>query len=718
MDTPVPFLAAILCTSLLDTAGYGQRSTVPTSIAAQADSTADAVAHLTLRAHYDGSVVRLRWAPGTPGAWINGNVRGYRIERADLGMDADTAIAADPAFVPLSDQPLLPLDISGWKALHDASLEDNYIMVAGEMIHEALQTGNLGLKNGDILGASGTFQERMGFALLSADLSWQAAMGSALGIEDRSIQKGHRYLYRVRSLADPKVVHVDTGYVMFSTVEPHKIPRPIITNVIERDRCIILNWPRSAHEAVYTAFDIERSDDGGRNFRAVNKNPYIHFTNPDLPQGQDLITYTDSVPQHYKAYHYRLIGHTPFGMNGPPSDIRIAMARDRTAPPSPTKVQATEKKAGKITISWEYPENVPDLKGFHVVRGSAVSEPNTALTKNLLPKNARSFTDGSVEEHEHNYYMVVAVDTAGNPGISLSALGTVLDTVPPATPAGLAGRVDTSGVVHLSWNMGKESDLFGYYVYVRNQKDHVEVRVNGQPIRDTVFTDTISVRTLTEHVYYRVVAIDLNENQSSRGVPLELDRPDLVAPTAPVFTNYTVDRKGVHLVWAPSSSEDVVAHFLLRRTTRTKPWDTLLTVSKTSRQSTYMDLDKGTPGVFEYTIIAKDDAGLVSEAAKGLRLRMISMSRPKPVQQLAANVNAERKVVHLTWEYEERPDVRFVILRSNGDGRYVEVDRIKAGQHDWVDGLARQGTTYTYTVQAIDTEGQGSDYARQVTARR
>ncbi|HRH68036.1 MAG TPA: hypothetical protein PLB89_00880 [Flavobacteriales bacterium] len=639
------------------------------------------------------------------------------MERADLGVDADTAIAPDPSYVAVTDGDLLPLDIPGWKALHEDSPEDNYVMVAGEMIHEALHPENIGLKNGDILEAAGSFQERMSFALLSADLSWPAALGSALGWEDRSVQKGHRYLYRVRSLADPQVVRVDTGYVMLSTTKPMMIPRPIITEIIERDKCIVLNWPRSAHEAVYTAYDIQRSDDGGGTFHALNKRPYIHFTNPDVPQNKDLITYSDSVPLQYKTYCYRLVGHTPFGTTGPPSDIRKAMARDRTSPPAPTEVRTSEMKAGEIMVTWTYPDDVSDLKGFHVVRGTSVSEPNTALTKTMLPRNARSFADRSAEAHQHHYYMVVAVDTAGNPGISLSALGSVLDSIPPATPVGFSGRVDTSGVVHLSWRMGKEPDLFGYYIYVRNQKDHIESRVNGQPVRDTVYTDTISVRTLTEHVYYRVVAIDMSENQSRRGEPLELARPDVRPPTAPVFTVYSVDAKGIHLKWAPSSSSDVVAHYLLRRPDRSHPWDTLLFVPTVRPQTAYLDMDKGTAAVYEYAILAKDDAGLFSERGKGLRLRMMTSDRPARVQGFKARLEPSANSVQLTWNTDAVMDNTVIILRSKDNGTFTEIERLSSDKSEWKDKLVKPGSSYTYTIQVVDQNGQGSDYATKVTVK-
>ncbi len=703
---------ATFCSSLAVTGVFAQNASPLSPPKGVAIDTVDRFdAHLTLRAHYDGSTVRLRWAPSAPLGWINANVRGYRIDRLDLGLEGDTSFTTIRENIALSDLPLKPLDIPGWRALHDELPQDNYVMVAGEMIHEALQPENMGIPNGDLLGAANTFMERMSFALLSADLSWPAAKGSALGMEDATAQKGHRYLYRVWSDVSPAVVRMDTAYVVVSTTKAQAIPRPIITDVIEHDSTIVLNWPRKAHEAVYTAYDIERSDDGGRTFQRLNKQPYIHFTNPDLPQRKDWITYTDSIPQQYKTYHYHLTGHTPFGLNGPPSDAVKAMARDKTGPPAPTGVKALEKKAGEITLTWEYPADVKDLRGFHVVRGGAVSTPNIALTKEMLPVSTRSFTDPSPEMHKHNYYMVVAVDTAGNPGVSLSALGDVLDSMPPATPTGITGRIDTSGVVTLSWRLGKEPDLYGYYVYFRNQKDHIEARVNGQPLRDTVFTDTISMHTLTEHIYYRVVAIDMNENQSARGELIELLRPDVRPPNAPVFTDYRVDKQGIWMKWASSSSEDVVAHLLLRRANNRALWDTLKVFDVGSKQREYLDPDQGKGKIFEYAIIAKDDAGLFSKRERGFRLRMMSLDRPDAVRNLQAKADAQRKKLQLSWSYEGPSDAWFIVMRSGPEGKFASLCSLPAEARQWTDPTAKPDVTYKYMVQVRAADGSTSDYA-------
>jgi hypothetical protein len=239
MSTTTRYLA--LCTSLIGTGAFAQSGVPPALPKGLVIDTVDRYdAHLTLRAHYNGTVMRLRWAPSAPVGWINANGRGYRLDRLDLGLESDTTLGAIGESISITAAPMKPLDIPGWRALHDQLPNDNYVMVAGEMIHEALQPENMGMPNGDMLGAANTFMERMSFALLSADLSWPAAKGSALGMEDATVQPGHRYLYRVWSDVKPEVVRMDTAYLMVSTSKPQQIPKPIITEVEERDKVIVL----------------------------------------------------------------------------------------------------------------------------------------------------------------------------------------------------------------------------------------------------------------------------------------------------------------------------------------------------------------------------------------------------------------------------------------------------------------------------------------------
>jgi len=66
-------------------------------------------AHILVKSHYDGKVMRLRWAPDAPGGWLNTNQLGYTLERLDLGAIGDTTVHESAAFSALTTQKLIPL---------------------------------------------------------------------------------------------------------------------------------------------------------------------------------------------------------------------------------------------------------------------------------------------------------------------------------------------------------------------------------------------------------------------------------------------------------------------------------------------------------------------------------------------------------------------------------------------------------------------------------
>lgn len=666
-------------------------------------------AHIVVKAHYDGKVVRLRWAPDAPGGWLNANQLGYVVERADLGAVKDTSAREANAFVSVTPSRLTPLGQQGWKDLHTRMPDDLYVMVAGEMIHTALLPANMGFGK-DIQAASARLKERYGFALLAADLSWPAAQGSGLAYTDENVVPGHQYIYRVRVATTNASYPIGDGAVAVSTEKAEAIKQPIITRVNEQDSLMMVSWPRAAHEAHFTAYDVERSADGGGSWKKVNPQPFVSFTNPDLPSTQDAIVYTDTVDATKRGYSYRIIGLTAFGTRSAPSKPVQAAWRDRTPPPSPTNVRATEKR-GAIEITWDYPAGVKDLKGFHVSRGTSVASDDRSLNEQLLPPNARSFVDKSPETMKHNYYLVVAVDTANNPGLSMSAMGSVVDTIAPVRPTGLEGSVDTNGVVTLKWRLGKEPDLYGYHVFWQNQRDHVESRLTGTAVRDTVYTDTINMRTLTEKVYYKVMAVDLNRNGSPHSELIELKRPDRRPPTEPVFKDYRVNDDGIWLRWAPSSSDDVVRHCLLRRPVGETKWDTIARVPITEKRFEHMDKDGGKPAYYEFAVVAIDDAGWSTFSQQRPKLRLNTKEKLPKVEMLEAEALPEKQYVQLNWDYAPREGVKFIIYKSINGGKWQQFELLPGTARAHKDRLAKAGQEVGYFIQVVTSGGRDSDYS-------
>jgi len=667
-------------------------------------------------AFYTGKEIRLRWAPDAAGAWLNGNGKGYVVQRIDLGAPNDSTFEIGSWEPVGSDSLIKQLSIPEWQALSETYADDEYIMLAGGMIAAAHEEKNIGF-DPDLVTAAQELEQRFSFTLLAADLSYNAAMGAALGVSDKNIIAGHNYMYRVY-LPTLENYPVDTGYAFISADQPSERYEPLIQRVDEHERGVALVWEREAHQKRFTAYTIERSEDGGKTFSKLNEKPFVSFTNPDLPGQEEYIVYTDTLNEQYKPYQYRVTGLNMFGLESRASRVVKGMARDKTAPPAPDHVHAEEKVAGEITITWQYPDQEPDLDGFYVLRGDGAYGEYVELNTEPLPASTRTFVDNSPVQHAQNYYLVLAVDTAKNAGISMSAWGLLTDSIPPAAPTGVEGTLDSTGVVNLSWDLGPEKDVFGYYVFMFNQSDHVGARITPYPIRDTTFIDTVSMRTLTEEVYYEVVALDMAKNNSLPSQKVELKRPDMIAPEAPLLVDYRVTEEGIWIKWANSNSYDLEEQVLLRRTSADATWDTIQRYEPTIEPyTTYTQKDKGERERFEYTVLARDDDGLWSSMANSFHLQTLSDGRLVAVKKLNARLDRDKKVIVLNWDYKQDKDIQFVVLKSNDGDKFQRVKLLTATDRDWTDRLVKEGQEYSYYIQVVDPNGPDSNYSPQAKVK-
>ena len=144
----------------------------------------------------------------------------------------------------------------------------------------------------------------------------------------------------------------------------------------------------------------------------------------------------------------------------------------------------------------------------------------------------------------------------------------------------------------------------GYAIQFSNDSSHVFAVVTNKPVLTNSYTDTIMIRTLTERIYYKVVAIDKNFNYSDLSPYLALQRPDVIAPSAPLFTEYKRDTNSITLYWLNSTSKDVVKHILYRKAENTSSWTMIESQLKNKGISSSFIDKKAEYGIqYEYKII-------------------------------------------------------------------------------------------------------------------
>ena len=667
------------------------------------DSLAPAPNGLRLLARYTGQSVLLRWAPASPEQWLHGNRYGYWLERAS----ARKGYVDPAAYLPLTPEPIRVGSQEDFKRLY-ADGKNPYVAVAAQTVF-----GKSAVPATTLTDQIADLKSRWGFALLAADLSQPAAQSLGLWFEDTGVEKDQVYAYRIR-FATPDTVQglPDQDYFFVKTDFAAVVLPPRLMAPGENEGSVTLFWERGWHQDRFTAYFIERSDDGGKTYRRLNQTPYtLPISESYSSFGREEFAYKDSTGRNYVPAWYRLVGIDAFGTLSPPSLPVQAMGRDRTPPAPPENIRAQYLGQGKMNITWDKSVVEPDFAGFHIVRSSEVDNHYQPLTSTILTRNTRSFVDEKADEDGSNFYMVVAVDTAGNGSVSLYSYGHVIDSLPPLPPVGLAGSVDTNGVVRLHWSLGAERDLKGYTVHYSNAADHVLACITPEVLLDTVFTDTIPLNTLTEKIYYRVVAVDMRGNHSAFSTLLELSKPDTIPPSAPLFSDYQIAQNRIRISWAASSSEDVVSHRLLRRESGADNWKIVFSTASKDRFATCID-STATPGrLYDYQVLAEDDAGLVSRPSALLSLKMPDFRLKPVVQNLTAQID-EQKKAHIRWRYPYSGNYHLVLYKAVEGGQFATCTSFPAGHApEYVDADVKSGRQYEYTFKVFYEDGKESAFS-------
>ncbi|MBL0176358.1 MAG: hypothetical protein IPP94_14015 [Ignavibacteria bacterium] len=700
---PARRIAAIMLISML-AVGFA-----PSTMLAQSTEGSRTVPHdpgsasiFVLARAAEDSVV-LRWAPSTPHAWRLCNRIGYTVVRR----------SASGERLILTPAPLKPWEPEELMKAREENPGNRFISVAALALWSDTSlmghSDSLGL---DTLAANAEKNTLLhGYALFSADNDQKTATMLALRMVDRSVRRGEQYTYTV-SIAEARDYRIAPGEVTVTAgAGPPAMPPPRAFTAEGLDGKIELRW-EAPSEYDFTGYDVFRSEDGGTTFTKMTATPIVILRSDEgavVPGG-----YSDTTITNYTSYTYRVQGIDAFGSSGAAAEVRVT-GRDLTPPFMPF-VSNPEQKGNTITLKWIMKEAPPDLAGFHILRSAKSDSGWRRITGAALPRSANTYTD-PVPDIAEPFYVVSAIDTAGNAANSLPLYGFVIDTLPPAVPAGLTGSIDSSGVVTLRWHANRERNLLGYRVLWANALDHEFSQRTGQVWKDTVFVDTVEVNTLTSHVYYQVAAVNWNYNHSLPTIPLALERPDVVPPEAPVLSDVLASDTAVLLHWVPSGSKDLFSHELFRRVQGEREWVLIATLSRAA--DSYVDAKVRLGVMYEYQLEAVDSSGLRARAELPVQARPYDTGVRPAVENLNAVYDAERKAVVLDWRYSPREGdaVYYVIYRSFEDSPLLALTSAELGGARFVDTSLVGDGAYVYAVQVMTRGGAESPLSERARVK-
>ncbi|MEL6590670.1 MAG: hypothetical protein AAFQ68_11335 [Bacteroidota bacterium] len=659
-----------------------------------------ATSSLRLLAKYHEGNILLRWAPDNPADWQEGHQSGYWLERMELDPESPNA---EPDYQLIHAAPIRPKSLAQIKQLSEQAPANDYLLVIAECIYGKGQIAS-GLA-GDWLSASDELANRYSFSLFAADMDFDAALAAGLAFVDEDVQSNKQYLYRLRLATDRPQRPAFEQLIS----QAKESMQPQIQSILEQEGRVVLQWNRQLHERHFSSYLIERSRNG-QSYETLNQRPYVHGLGQAAAVQTNLISYQAAA--NYEQYYYRIIGIDPFGQRSAPSPAVLAMSRDRTPPASPTMLQTTPDPEQKIVkLEWQAGIGGEAPAAYQIRRSFDFKGELLPLHQGTLPASQLSFTDENPNFVGINYYQVVALDTAGNEAYSQVVAGYIIDLEPPSKPEGLAGTIDSLGVVRLRWEENPEPDVKGYKVFFANSRSEVFNALYNKAVAGNKFQDTIVVKTLAQKIHYRVVAVDARGNLSAFSEILTLQRPDKVAPAVALFGDYQVQQATISLRWIASSSIDLESQQLYRQS-GDREWQ--LIRSFLPDRSSYLDQDIKPNTVYRYRIESIDFAQNKSLSKTiELRSKQVQLSNG---QKLAATPLSDENSIQLVWQSAQEVK-RWVLYRAVGDGPLVSIQSIPAQENEFRDTSVRQGQTYRYALRAVYPDGRKSPLGSPISSR-
>ena len=648
--------------------------------------------------------VVIRWAPSTSDLWLAGNAYGYRIVRKMVGI-GDSLFINYPIVKELTLSPVRPLPV---EAIEPMASYDMYPAIVAQAIYG--ETFNVvSQSSGNLINKASEINNRYSFSLFACDVSRNAAIAHGLMYIDKDITPNAHYLYSICLASENSLVKGDTALLYIQVTDTFTLPEPVQLSANTGDRIISLKWRKKVYDKIFTAYIVERSEDG-KVYQQRNANPMVN-----LMQGSEKELeynfFVDSVISNEKTYIYRVRGISALGEISPPSDtihVKGSLPMYMLNP----MISATRTPAdGTVEIEWEVPyADSIHLKGFSVLRSDRADGTYSYLSDiELLKPQQHHYTDK--EPLTSGYYIVESVDELNRKYQSFPAIVLLPDSIPPAPPKGLAGMCDSTGVISLKWNANSEPDLAGYKVFRLNNPKDNPMKINASELMFTEFYDTLSLNTLTSSFFYTVAAYDKHYNQSAFAEIIEVKLYDTIPPAAIVFSGYKVSEEKIWISWHPSPASDLEKYLLYREADKSGQWQLIASFFGTTEftDSTY------TKPSNRYILSCLDASGNESSPSQILAVDAL---KPQTYEMPVLKLKKEDdQSFRINIESERKDIVKILIYRSVNESPYTLLKTIFSAESKITDANLKIGNTYGYRIQLVFSDGTKSKISDPVKAK-
>jgi fibronectin type 3 domain-containing protein len=319
-----------------------------------------------------------------------------------------------------------------------------------------------------------------------------------------------------------------------------------------------------------------------------------------------------------------------------------------------------------------------------------------------IPNNQRTITYSKL--NPSNYIKIKAIGKNHQEKESHTSFIQPIDSVPPTPPTLLKGAIDSLGIVSINWQKNTEPDVLGYRVFRKNIENEELAQLTVSPISANQYTDTIQLKSLNSKVYYSIIAVDKRYNQSGFSKVIELKKPDIVPPTAPIFTKYEIINGAVKLDWELSTEPNATHYLYKRNLTADSTWEIAFYTRDTVK--TYTDNNITTDHTYRYAIMAKDEVGLESEPSTPLTITISNLKPKEYIRSFSGYADREQNHITLSWALKNKEQISEVTIYKNVNGEPpVTFKVLPAKLEEITDTAVNPNNAYTYQIKALLNNG-------------
>lgn len=631
----------------------------------------------------DSSVI-LRWAPADLKTWEAAKKHGYMIQRAEVENESSASIINWKNISSLNNTPFFPWkdNDSLWK--EQINKNENLFLIYNALYPEKVSR----FVNPNEKKAA---TENLFFlGLMVCDIYPDAARAAALYFSDEQADRNKKYAYRI-SIPGTAILPA----VVFCNMQMPEYPSVSSLRAVSKNQSSVLSWEIKNTGMYYSSWIIERSDDS-IHFVRLNDFPHVVMAS-QFEKNKTETYFLDSTVEKKKKYWYRVKGKDHFGGYGPVSNVVSCISYpDLKGAAELDTFFVQDDSLLKIYYYLTDSSEIPEIKSHGVLWSEYIDGKYSFLSS----KNGET---NHITCSRTNYYKMFVTGFNNDTVFSHPYLVLLPDKTPPPVPEIISGTSDRKGIIKIAWKPVKENQLMGYRVYRSNFLHEEFTEVTGNFLQDTFFTDTVSLETLTEEIYYRVNAVDKNYNNSAYSLPIKIKKPDIIPPVMAVITDIHYEKNKIILQWNNSTSEDVASTEIWRSSLLTG-FNKIFVAA--NNENSFADSSAVPDSCYYYKTVVVDDANNFTESQPvyGCNLSVLYPA----IDSVSFSVNRDKKNISLAWKYEYAGVEKYILYKSK-KGEPPRICKTLPGDVNFYqDKELHIGNQYVYYLRAVFQNGKES----------